>query len=82
MAAKGIMTIEYLDRPALGWFVLDVMREKVRGRDWVALMIDVEPTKFIQGNAPARQRWLRIDGEHKSRDAAVDALEAMTATRH
>jgi hypothetical protein len=31
--------IEYLDRPPAGWFVL----EKVRGRNWVALMIDVDP---------------------------------------
>jgi hypothetical protein len=37
------MTPEYLDRPAPGWFVLDVMREKSRKWDWVALMIDVDP---------------------------------------
>ena len=37
------MTVEYLDRPAAGWFVLDVMREKSRKWDWVALMIDVDP---------------------------------------
>jgi hypothetical protein len=37
------MTPEYLDRPAPGWFVLDVMREKWPKWDWVALMIDVNP---------------------------------------
>jgi hypothetical protein len=28
----------------LGWFVLDVMREKARKSDWVAIMIDVDLT--------------------------------------
>jgi hypothetical protein len=37
------MTPEYLDSPAPGWFVLDVMREKSGKWDWVALMIDVDP---------------------------------------
>ena len=37
------MTPEYLDRPAPGWFALDVMREKPRKWDWVALMVDVDP---------------------------------------
>jgi hypothetical protein len=37
------MTLEYLDPPAPGWFVLDVMRKKQRGWDWVALMVDVDP---------------------------------------
>ena len=37
------MTLEYLDRPAPGWFVLDVLREESRKWDWVALMIDVDP---------------------------------------
>jgi hypothetical protein len=32
-----------LERPPAGWFVLGVMRKVQRGRDWVALMIDVEP---------------------------------------
>lgn len=38
------MTIEYLDRPPPGWFVLDVMKAKsTRKWDWVALMVDVDP---------------------------------------
>jgi hypothetical protein len=39
------MTVEYLDQPPLGWFVLDVVRrdEHSRGRDWAALMVDVDP---------------------------------------
>jgi hypothetical protein len=35
--------IEYLDRPAPGWFVLDVMQCEARGKDWAALMVDVDP---------------------------------------
>ena len=35
--------IEQLDRRLAGWFVLDVMREKSRKWDWVALMVDVDP---------------------------------------
>jgi hypothetical protein len=35
--------IEYLDWPPVGWFVLDVMRQKSRGWGWVALVIDVDP---------------------------------------
>jgi hypothetical protein len=38
--------IEYLDVPASGWFVLDVMREKDRKADWVALMVDVDPNNL------------------------------------
>jgi hypothetical protein len=39
-------TIEYLDRPPTGWFVLDVMRSNSRKHDWVALMIDVHPDEL------------------------------------
>jgi hypothetical protein len=35
--------IQYLDQPAAGWFVLDVMKQENRGREWVALMVDVNP---------------------------------------
>jgi hypothetical protein len=35
--------IQYLDRLPAGWFVLDVMRQKSRGWDWVALAVDVDP---------------------------------------
>lgn len=37
-----------LERPPAGWFVLDVMRsgENQRGRDWTALMIDVDPDEL------------------------------------
>ena len=46
------MTIEtaivYLDEPPAGWFVLEVMRcdGNPRGRDWTALMIDVDPDEL------------------------------------
>jgi hypothetical protein len=35
--------IEYLERLQPGWFALDVIQEKARKRDWVALMVDVHP---------------------------------------
>jgi hypothetical protein len=34
--------VKYADTPPAGWFVLDVMRTASRGRDWAALMIDVD----------------------------------------
>jgi hypothetical protein len=45
-ATPSCRTIEYVDRPPSGWFTLDVMKEQERGRDWVALMIDVPPNDF------------------------------------
>jgi hypothetical protein len=39
-------TIEYLDRPPAGWFVLDVMRKDERKLDWVALVVDVVPDQL------------------------------------
>jgi hypothetical protein len=35
--------IQYLDQPPAGWFVLDVMRQEDRGREWVVLMVDIHP---------------------------------------
>lgn len=35
--------IEYLDQPPAGWFALDVMQERKRKSDWVALMVNVDP---------------------------------------
>lgn len=73
--------IEYFDRLEPGWFALEVMRRRDRSRDWVALMVDVDPDEFA--NTPtARQRWLIIPGKHRDRDAAWDALDEMFATRH
>ena len=76
--------IKLLDRPVPGWFVLDVMREKERGRDRCALMIDVDPDDFIHRRRELRSDccWVRIPGKHRNRDAAWDVLEEMMATRH
>lgn len=40
--------VEDLDQPPADWFVLDVMRrdENPRGRDWTALMVDVDPDEL------------------------------------
>ncbi len=35
--------VEYLGSLPSGWFVLDVMREKQRGWNWTALLVDVDP---------------------------------------
>ena len=84
MANPVMTTVQFLDRPPPGWFVLDVMREKARRRDWVALMIDVDPDDFITHRANTKEPgcWVRIPGKHRHRDAAWDALEDMLATRH
>jgi hypothetical protein len=39
-------TIEYLDRVPSDWFALDVMPEKSRSRNWVALLVDVDPDEL------------------------------------
>jgi hypothetical protein len=36
-------SIEYIDLPPAGWFVLDVMRKEARKWNWVALLISVHP---------------------------------------
>jgi hypothetical protein len=77
--------IEYLDRPPAGWFALDVMRKEARKWDWVALMVDVHPDDlkdYRPGERKAQQRWVRVPGKHRNRDAAWDALEDMMVTRH
>jgi hypothetical protein len=73
--------IKYLDHPAPGWFVLDVMKKTWRKWDWVALMIDVD-LEDLQKTAHVRERWLRIPGKHRSRESAWNALEDIMATRH
>jgi hypothetical protein len=40
------MTVEYLARLEPGWFVLDVMQAKAREKNWLALMIDVDPEEL------------------------------------
>jgi hypothetical protein len=73
--------IEYLDRPPSGWFALDVMQRKEGSRDWVALMVDVDPDD-LRSHPTHDYRWLRIPGKYRDLDAAWDALRAMMATRH
>jgi hypothetical protein len=77
-------TIEYLDRPPTGWFVLDVMRCQARKRDWVALMIDIDPDcpDWRDGSRRARNAFVRVPGKHRNKDAAWDAFQDLVATRH
>ena len=50
--------------------------------DWVALMIDVDPDDLKNCTCDFLQRWVRVPGKHRNQDAAWDALQNMTATRH
>jgi len=72
------MTTETLNHLPAGWIVLDVMRRAPRSREWTALVVDDYP----QAGRKGREGWLHIPGKHSNRDAAWDALEDMTATRH
>jgi hypothetical protein len=80
MTTHPISTIEYVERPPPGWFVLDVMRKKARSRDWVALLVDVDPGD--PGAVPNASCWFAIPGKHRDSDAAWETLETMMATRH
>ena len=84
MGSDEMSAIEYLERPQPGtWFVLDVMQRKMRGQDWVALMVDVDPCgprSFLMRQR--NERWLLIPGKHRNRDAAMAALDELNATRH
>jgi hypothetical protein len=54
-----------------------------RKRDWVALMINIDPEDFrANPNLEARTCWVRIPGKHKNLDTAWDVFEAMRATKH
>ena len=37
---------QILDQPPAGWFPLDVVKNSGRGREWCALMIDVDPDEL------------------------------------
>lgn len=42
----------------------------------------VHPKTYRPGLRKAQQRWLRIPGKYRNKDAAWGALENMIATRH
>ncbi len=73
--------LEFRDRPPAGWFVLGVMRQRKRGWDWAALMIDVDPDDYPHRTASA-ECWVRIPGRHRTQAAACEALDDMMAARH
>jgi hypothetical protein len=76
------MTLEYLDRSVPGWFALDVMRQKPRKRDWVALMVDVDPDdlKHCACDFPALF-YVHIDPEIVWRANAGSVSLVSTGTR-
>ena len=63
---------EYLDRPPTGdWFVLDIMPKDQRSRDWVALMIDVDPDVVKHSPVQVRSLWVRVPGKHRNHAALM-----------
>lgn len=64
------------------WYILDVMKRRSRGRDWVALLIDVEPTLFAADHTVrAQHAWLDL-GRHASLIEAWSHAEDLAQTKH
>lgn len=76
--------VALLDRPVLGWFVLDVMQMEKESLDWGALMIDVDPDSddYRLASRPIPECIVLVPGKHTNKHAAWDALNEMMATRH
>jgi hypothetical protein len=76
--------VKFLERPPAGWFVLAVMPWEEGGRDWVALVTDVNPDTdyFYVRRRCNDNTFVRIPGKHRSRTAAWNAFEDQIATRH
>ena len=72
------MTTETIDRLPHGWIVVDICERQPHSREWVALVTEADPRDVPH----ARAAWVQIPGQHRSRPAAWDALEAACATRH
>jgi hypothetical protein len=73
-ADPGNSAIEYLDRPPVGWFALDVMRARRRKWDWCALMIDVQPDELK--HCRCKMAWLYVDPNEYRPDGNRTAREA------
>jgi len=67
--------------PPAGWFLFEVVRKESRKWDWVALMVDTAPELAPVLLRP-RSCYVRIPGKHRDPAAALDAFQAMVATRH
>jgi hypothetical protein len=82
------MSIEILDRPPLGWFLLEVRRKTKRQWDWVALVGNIDPESEAfrewqeKGRGLCHLEWVRIPGKHRTLEAAWEAFGDLTATRH
>lgn len=77
---------KFLDQLPDGWLVLRVMPLEEDGREWWALVTDVNPDtdnlSWWLRNRSNDETFIRIPGEHETYEAACDAFEVMTATRH
>jgi hypothetical protein len=77
---------KFLDQMPTGWFVLNVMPLEEDGRDWCALVTDVDPDtddlSWWLRDPTNDNTFVRIPGQHETWEAARDALEDLLATRH
>ena len=63
--------------------MLDVPFDEIKYCQCKVAFLFVHPDEYRpQKGRTARELFLRIPGKHRNRDAAYDALEKMTATRH
>lgn len=66
---------EFLDRPPVDWFALDVMRvEGERKQDWCALMIDVPPEELK--HCACKVAFLYVHPDEYRPDGSRTAREA------
>jgi hypothetical protein len=75
-------SLQFLDLPPPGWFVLGVMKKDSRGWDWVALMVDVDPDEIRTKGRTFRECWVPVPGKHRNLVSALNAFEELSATRH
>lgn len=71
-----------IDHVPDGWIILDVMRRSAHSWTWVALVVDEWPHVCAEQGRMGQAAWLPVPGKHQNRDAAWEALQDMTETRH
>jgi hypothetical protein len=63
-------------------FLIDVHPDDLKNHTSRTAVLYVPPDDYRPGPRVVQERWFRIPGKHKSRDAAWDALEDTMALRH
>jgi hypothetical protein len=83
----GWFALDVMRKEARKWnwvaLLIDVHPDDLKNCacDFPALFY-IHPKDYQPSDFKAQQRWLRIPGKHRNKDAAWDALEDMMATRH